>query len=214
MSLTSEEPTADQESPNEHFFLKEDNKDGRSSEEEDEGKDENENKPDVAHTNIFATLAALQTGQLTLSQVRKYNVSVRDKCVTQSSLSLQMLAAQTPGLWQSQLASLAAKMNSEQAAETNASLDAVSLQKALIQQQQAFQLQIQNFLMLQQSGLNTALNLSSSNPLLSVDLSKTSLKAPGRSRSPSPAVKEESEEKMLQVWKQFQPNPSPQLSVV
>ena len=71
MSLTSEEPTADQESPNEHFFLKEDNKDGRSSEEEDEGKDENENKPDVAHTNIFATLAALQTGQLTLSQVRK-----------------------------------------------------------------------------------------------------------------------------------------------
>ena len=69
MSLTSEEPTADHESPNEHFFLKEDNKDGRSSEEEDEGKDENENKPDVAHTNIFATLAALQTGQLTLSQV-------------------------------------------------------------------------------------------------------------------------------------------------
>ena len=87
MSLTSEEPTADHESPSEHFFLKEDNKDGRSSEEEDEGKDENENKPDVAHTNIFATLAALQTGQLTLSQVRKYNVSVRDKCVTQSSLS-------------------------------------------------------------------------------------------------------------------------------
>ena len=123
-----------------------------------------------------------------------------------------MLAVQTPGLWQSQLASLAAKMNSEQAAETNASLDAVSLQKALIQQQQAFQLQIQNFLMLQQSGLNTALNLSSSNPLLSVDLSKTSLKAPGRSRSPSPAVKDESEEKMLQGWKQFSTNPPPQLS--
>ena len=129
-------------------------------------------------------------------------------------LSLQMLAAQTPGLWQSQLASLAAKMNSEQAAETNASLDAVSLQKALIQQQQAFQLQIQNFLMLQQSGLNTALNLSSSNPLLSVDLSKTSLKAPGRSRTPSPSVKDEGEEKMLQVWKQSQTNPPPQLSVV
>ena len=125
-----------------------------------------------------------------------------------------MLAAQTPGLWQSQLASLAAKMNSEQAAESNASLDAVSLQKALIQQQQAFQLQIQNFLMLQQSGLNTALNLSSSNPLLSVDLSKTSLKAPGRSRSPSPAVKDESEEKMLQVWKQFSTNPPPLLSLV
>ena len=129
-------------------------------------------------------------------------------------LSLQMLAAQTPGLWQSQLASLAAKMNADQAAETNASLDAVSLQKALIQQQQAFQLQIQNFLMLQQSGLNTALNLSSSNPLLSVDLSKTSLKAPGRSRTPSPAVKDESEEKMLQVCKQFQTNPPSQLSVV
>ena len=107
-----------------------------------------------------------------------------------------MLAAQTPGLWQSQLAPLAAKMNSEETGE-------ISLQKALIQQQQAFQLQIQNFLMLQQSGLNTALNLSSSNPLLSVDLSKTSLKAPGRSRTPSPSVKDEGEEKMLQVWKQF-----------
>ena len=201
MSLTSEEPTADHESPNEHFFLKEDNKDGRSSEEEDEGKDENENKPDVAQTNIFATLAALQTGQLTLSQVRKSKICEGE--MFDSQQSLQMLAAQTPGLWQSQLASLAAKMNSEQAAETNASLDAVSLQKALIQQQQAFQLQIQNFLMLQQSGLNTALNLSSSNPLLSVDLSKTSLKAPGRSRTPSPAVKDESEEKMFQVCKQF-----------
>ena len=111
-----------------------------------------------------------------------------------------MLAAQSPGLWQSQLASLAAKMNQEQSGESSGSpLDPVSLQKALIQQQQAFQLQIQNFLMLQQSGLNTALNLSSSNPLLSVDLSKSSLKTPGRSRSPSPSVKDEGEDKMLQV---------------
>ena len=69
MSLTSEEPNADHESSNEHFFIKEDTKDQRSDDEEDESKDENENKPDISHANIFAALAALQTGQLTLSQV-------------------------------------------------------------------------------------------------------------------------------------------------
>ena len=110
-----------------------------------------------------------------------------------------MLAAQTPGLWQSQLASLAAKMNSEQAAaDSSAGMDAVALQKALLQQQQAFQLQLQNILMLQQSGLNSALNLSSTNPLLSLDLSKGPLKT--RSRSPSPNLKEEVDDtKMMQV---------------
>ena len=69
MSLTSTEPNADHESSNEHFFIKEDTKDQRSDDEEDESKDENENKPDISHANIFAALAALQTGQLTLSQV-------------------------------------------------------------------------------------------------------------------------------------------------
>lgn len=73
MSLTSEEPNADHESSNEHhFFIKEDAKDQRSDEEEEEdaeSKDENENKPELAHANVFAALAALQTGQLTLSQV-------------------------------------------------------------------------------------------------------------------------------------------------
>ena len=72
MSLTSEEPNADHESSNEHFFIKEDAKDQRSDDEEEEdaeSKDENENKPDLAHANIFAALAALQTGQLSLSQV-------------------------------------------------------------------------------------------------------------------------------------------------
>ena len=109
-----------------------------------------------------------------------------------------MLAAQTPGLWQSQLASLAAKMNSEQAADNSAGMDAVALQKALLQQQQAFQLQLQNLLMLQQTGLNSALNLSSSSPLLSLDLSKSPVKT--RSRSPSPNLKEEVDEnKMMQV---------------
>ena len=53
--------------------MKEDAKDQRSDEEEEEedaeSKDENENKPDLAHANVFAALAALQTGQLTLSQV-------------------------------------------------------------------------------------------------------------------------------------------------
>ena len=107
-----------------------------------------------------------------------------------------MLAVQTPGLWQSQLASLAAKMNSEPTADS-ASLDAVTLQKALIHQQQAFQLQLQNFLMLQQSGLNTALNLSNSNPMLSLDFSR---QEKSRSRSPSPTAKEDSEEsKLMQV---------------
>ena len=112
-----------------------------------------------------------------------------------------MLAAQTPGLWQSQLASLAAKMNSEQAADSSAGMDAVALQKALLQQQQAFQLQLQNILMLQQSGLNTALNLSSSGPLLSLDLAKHPLVGM-RPRSPSPSLKEEAVEpdnKLMQV---------------
>ena len=112
-----------------------------------------------------------------------------------------MLAAQTPGLWQSQLASLAAKMNSEQAADNSAGMDAVALQKALLQQQQAFQLQLQNILMLQQSGLNTALNLSSSGPLLSLDLAKHPLVGM-RPRSPSPSLKEEAVEpdnKLMQV---------------
>ena len=70
MSLTSEEPPPDHDSSNEHFFIKEDAKDQRSDEEDDDTKDENENKPDLAHANIFAALAALQTGQLTLSQVK------------------------------------------------------------------------------------------------------------------------------------------------
>ena len=105
---------------------------------------------------------------------------------------LQMLAAQTPGIWQSQLASLA-KMNSEQTGDNNSTgMDAISLQKALLQQQQAFQLQLQNILMLQSSGLNSALNLSNSNPMMSLDMTKQALKA--RSRSPSPALKEEMEE--------------------
>ena len=69
MSLTSEEPNADHESSNEHFFIKEDTKDQRSDDEEDESKDETENKQDISNANIFAPLAALQTGQLTPSQV-------------------------------------------------------------------------------------------------------------------------------------------------
>lgn len=117
-----------------------------------------------------------------------------------------MLAAQTPGLWQSQLASLAAKMNTEQSSNMDnggnagsvGGMDAVALQKMLLQQQQAFQMQLQNILMIQHSGLNSALNLSSSNPLLSLDLSKNPSKI--RSRSPSPGLREEVEEnKMMQV---------------
>ena len=77
MSLTSEEPPPDHDSSNEHFFIKEDAKDQRSDEEDEDTKDENENKPDLAHANIFAALAALQTGQLTLSQVRwSYTVKI------------------------------------------------------------------------------------------------------------------------------------------
>ena len=69
MSLTSEDPNPDQESSNEHFFMKEDTKEHRSDDEEDHNKDENENKPEIAPANLFAALAALQTGQMTLSQV-------------------------------------------------------------------------------------------------------------------------------------------------
>ena len=111
-----------------------------------------------------------------------------------------MLAAQTLGLWQSQLASLAVKMSSDQSQDNCAGpgMDAVTLQKALLQQQQAFQLQLQNILMLQQSGLNSALNLSSTNPLLSLDLSKGPLKT--QSQSPSPNLKLEVDDtKMMQV---------------
>ena len=61
MSFTSTEPNADHESSNEYFSIKEDTKDQRSDDEEDK----TENKPDILHANIFATLAALQTGQLT-----------------------------------------------------------------------------------------------------------------------------------------------------
>ena len=70
MSLTSEDPNPDHDTSGEHFFVKEDAKENRSEdEEEDEAKDDTDNKPDVTHANIFAALAALQTGQLTLSQV-------------------------------------------------------------------------------------------------------------------------------------------------
>ena len=106
-----------------------------------------------------------------------------------------MLAAQTPGLWQSQLASLAVKMSSDQSQDNCAGpgMDAVTLQKALLQQ-----LQLQNILMLQQSGLNSALNLFRTNPLLSLDMSKGPLKT--QSRSPSPNLKEEVDDtKMMQV---------------
>ena len=79
MSLTSEEPPQDHDSSNEHFFIKEDAKDQRSDEEDEDTKDENENKPDLAHANIFAALAALQTGQLTLSQVKwSYTIKIID----------------------------------------------------------------------------------------------------------------------------------------
>ena len=107
-----------------------------------------------------------------------------------------MLAAQTPGLWQTQLASLAVKMSSDQSPDSCAGpgMDTVTLQKALLQQQQ---LQLQNILMLQQSGLNSALNLSSTNPLLSLDLGKGPLKT--QSQSPSPNLKEEVDTKMMHV---------------
>ena len=108
-----------------------------------------------------------------------------------------MLAAQTPGLWQSQLASLAVKMSSDQSQDNCAGpgMDAVTLQKALLQQQQ---LQLQNILMLQQSCLNSALIFSSTNPLLSLDMSKGQLKT--ESQSSSSNLKEEVDDtKMMQV---------------
>ena len=59
------------ESSKEQFFIKEDSKDQKTSEDEEEDKDDSEQQQDGNQGNIFATLAALQTGQMTLSQVKQ-----------------------------------------------------------------------------------------------------------------------------------------------
>ena len=73
MNTTSEEQNVEHESfesSKEHYFLKEDLKGQKSSDDEEDDKDDNEHQQDGNQGNIFATLAALQSGQMTLSQVK------------------------------------------------------------------------------------------------------------------------------------------------
>ena len=76
MNLSPEEKKAKIEeytTSKETFFVKEDSKDVKSSDDEDEEKDKNAEPEDSSQRtggNIFAALAALQTGQMSLSQVR------------------------------------------------------------------------------------------------------------------------------------------------
>ena len=58
------------ESSKEHYFIKEDSKDQKTSDDEEEDKDDSEKQQNGSQGNIFATLAALQTGQMNLSQVK------------------------------------------------------------------------------------------------------------------------------------------------
>lgn len=102
-----------------------------------------------------------------------------------------MLASQNPGLWQGHLASAAAQLDPNQSSEVG-SLDVDAIQRAL-RQQQAIQMQLQNFLLLQQTGCNPAQKLSHLNSLLFPDLQKSS-QSDG-SRTPSPHNKDEPKEK-------------------
>ena len=97
-----------------------------------------------------------------------------------------MLAAQNPGLWQNPFVPGAPQMSAEQG-----SLDVEAIQRA-IRQQQAIQLQLQNFLLLQQTGCNPAQKLSQLSALFP-DIQKSSQS--DESRTPSPGNQEESKEK-------------------
>ena len=57
------------ESSKEKFFIKEDHKDEKHSDDEEDDKEDIEPPQDAHPGNIFATLAALQTGQMSLNQV-------------------------------------------------------------------------------------------------------------------------------------------------
>jgi len=102
----------------------------------------------------------------------------------------QLMAAQAPGLWQSQLANAAARIEppSPPAQGGFSSLDVTAIQRALRQQQQTIQQQLQNFLLLHQSGLSGALK----HPLMFPGL--IGGKSPPREGSPSPRPDQDLEE--------------------
>ena len=101
-----------------------------------------------------------------------------------------MLASQNPGLWQGHLASNATQLDPNQSSEVG-SLDVDAIQRAL-RQQQAIHMQLQNFLLLQQTGCNPAQKLSHLSTLFP-DLQKSS--PSDGSRTPSPHNKDEPKEK-------------------
>jgi len=144
---------------------------GESKETDDfqEDKPEPIQNPNIA-ASLYAALAGLQAGPFSLSQ---------------------MLATQNPGLWQSHLASAPAQLDPNQSSEAG-SLNVDAIQRA-IRQQQAIQMQLQNFLLLQQSGCNPAQKLSHLNTLLFPDLQKSSHS--DGSRTPSPSNKDDPKEK-------------------
>lgn len=93
-------------------------------------------KPDMAGS-IQAALAALQAGQISLHQL---------------SMQLMALGANSPGLWQSQLAAVAARQLSTSDRSLPAPANEIqAIQAALQQQQQNIQQHLQNLLLLQQS---------------------------------------------------------------
>jgi len=133
-----------------------------------EDKAESPPPPNIA-ASLYAALAGLQSGPFSLSQ---------------------MLASQNPGLWQGHLASTAAQLDQNQSSEVG-SLDVDAIQRAL-RQQQAIHMQLQNFLLLQQTGCNPAQKLSHLSTLFP-DLQKSSHS--DGSRTPSPHNKDEPKEK-------------------
>ena len=101
-----------------------------------------------------------------------------------------MLASQNPGLWQGHLASNTPQLDPHKSSEVG-SLDVDAIQRAL-RQQQAIHMQLQNFLLLQQTGCNPAQKLSHLNSLFP-DLQKSP--PSDGSRTPSPRPKDEPKEK-------------------
>jgi len=131
----------------------------------DEAVEEKDGASGDAASTVQAALAALQAGQLSLSQVSKRYSFYKPEVYFQLSVQLMALGAQqqsSPGLFQSQLAAVAARQLQQQSSSppppptSSASgilppLDLQAIQQALQQQQQTIQQHLQNLLILQQA---------------------------------------------------------------
>jgi len=143
---------------------------GESKESNDFEEDKPKSPPSTnIAASLYAALAGLQSGPFSLTQ---------------------MLASQNPGLWQGHLASNTPQLDPHKSSEVG-SLDVDAIQRAL-RQQQAIHMQLQNFLLLQQTGCNPAQKLSHLNSLFP-DLQKST--PSDGSRTPSPRPKDEPKEK-------------------